>query len=400
MPKRSCARRARTPRPAANAARSLASTTSSSRGVRPSSASRTAPPTTQASGVARHGVEDPRAARKRPERRLGLGEGAHGAGHGSTVRGAHAFPPPQAPVAGVARDRARRARPHRSAAPALVLRSSEPGDVVNDGRPVRGARRERARRGGRADRGDAGRRRFNWPIYGFDKARTHYLPARRRTCARRSPSAGSSRARSCSSSRPRWAAAACSCSRTTARSTRWTARPGKVRWKRKLGYLAASQPAYADGIVYVVLLERGKGVERRAGRGDPREGRHDEVVAQAAEPRRVLAARCTRARSSSAARTARSTGCAPPTASCAGATRPPGAVKGGLALDGDKLFFGDYGGKVHAIRAATGRKVWETGTSGGRFGLGRGQLLLDRRGRLRTRLHRQHRRLRLLVLDP
>lgn len=36
-------------------------------------------------------------------------------------------------------------------------------------------------------------------------------------------------------------------------------RTGEVRWKRKLGYLAASSPAYADGTVYVTILERFRG---------------------------------------------------------------------------------------------------------------------------------------------
>ncbi len=49
-----------------------------------------------------------------------------------------------------------------------------------------------------------------------------------------------------------------------------------------------------------------------------------------------------------------------------------GAVKGGLALAGDKLVFGDYGGTVHAIRATTGRPVWKAKTRGGRFGLAAG----------------------------
>ena len=36
--------------------------------------------------------------------------------------------------------------------------------------------------------------------------------------------------------------------------------------------------------------------------------------------------------------------CAPATAPCAGSSRPPGAVKAGLALANGKLFFGDYSG--------------------------------------------------------
>src|SRR4051812_50091789 len=39
---------------------------------------------------------------------------------------------------------------------------------------------------------------------------------------------------------------------------------GRVRWKRKLGNLAAASPACAHGTVYSVLLARGKGI--KAGR--------------------------------------------------------------------------------------------------------------------------------------
>ena len=64
-----------------------------------------------------------------------------------------------------------------------------------------------------------------------------------------------------------------------------------------------------------------------------------------------------------------------------------------------KLYFGDYGGRVHAIRRSDGRKVWETTPSSGPLGLGDGQLLLVGRRRLRARLHRQHERQRLLAVE-
>ena len=73
-------------------------------------------------------------------------------------------------------------------------------------------------------------------------------------------------------------------------------------------------------------------------------------------------------------------------------------MKGGLALKDGKLFFGDYGGKVYAIRQArrpTG--VASNEPRGSALGLRRRALLLDARGRVRARLHRQPRRLRLLV---
>ena len=37
------------------------------------------------------------------------------------------------------------------------------------------------------------------------------------------------------------------------------------------------------------------------------------------------------------------------------------------------LYFGDYAGRVYAVRAATGRAVWAVGTNGARFGFGSGQ---------------------------
>ena len=74
-----------------------------------------------------------------------------------------------------------------------------------------------------------------------------------------------------------------------------------------------------------------------------------------------------------------------------------GAVKSGLALANGKLFFGDYCGRVYAIRQTDGGQVWATGTKGGKFGLRSRPVLLDARGRLRARLHRQHRRQDVLV---
>ncbi len=50
-----------------------------------------------------------------------------------------------------------------------------------------------------------------------------------------------------------------------------------------------------------------------------------------------------------------------------------GAVKSGLALADGKLYFGDYSGRVYAIRQPDGGQVWSTGTSGGAFGLRSGR---------------------------
>ena len=251
---------------------------------------------------------------------------------------------------------------------ALALRSAAPGDVVNQDvpfeAPIASAPEKAAPTAARKAS------RFDWPNYGFDKARTHYLPLKqnlRPPFAERWKLTGSillefppaMGGRSLFLLKNNGALYALD------RST------GKLRWKRKLGYLAASQPAYADGVVYVVLLQRGKGV--KAGR----------VAAIRAQDGSTMWSRKLPSRAESSPLLHQGTlafgsedGTVYGLRASDGFTRwrykASGAVKGGLALDGDKLFFGDYGGKVHAIRAATGRSVWETGTSGGRFGLAAG----------------------------
>jgi outer membrane protein assembly factor BamB len=149
---------------------------------------------------------------------------------------------------------------------------------------------------------------------------------------------------------------------------------GKVLWKRKLGALAAASPAYADGTVYVVLLQR-----TRNGRGS-RIGR---VVSLDGKSGKIKWARELASRSESSPLVADNRlyfGSESGTVYSMGAGdgrvrwrfRAGGAVKGGLALADGKLYFGDYGGRVYAIRQDSGRQVWRASTRGGRFGLGAG----------------------------
>ena len=104
-----------------------------------------------------------------------------------------------------------------------------------------------------------------------------------------------------------------------------------VLWKKKVGSLAASSPAYAHNTVYAVLL---LALQGRAGRADHRarrQGRAGALVAQAAEPRGVLAAGRPRPRVLRHRGRHGLLAAARATARCAGATRPRGAVKGALA---------------------------------------------------------------------
>ena len=211
---------------------------------------------------------------------------------------------------------------------------------------------------------------FEWPVYGYSKARTHHLPLRR---APRPPY------------RQAWAergsvllefspvlcgrrlyqlknnGALYAISRTT----------GRVSWKRKLGTLAAASPACYRGTVFAVLLQRERGVN--AGR----------VVAVSARSGRTRWSRRLPSRAESSPLVDRGRvfiGSEDGTVYSLRASdgsvrwkaRAAGAVKGALALDRGKLYFGDYGGKVHAIRRSNGEKVWETSPGSGPLGIGDG----------------------------
>ncbi|HWK26869.1 MAG TPA: PQQ-binding-like beta-propeller repeat protein [Solirubrobacter sp.] len=148
-------------------------------------------------------------------------------------------------------------------------------------------------------------------------------------------------------------------------------RTGKVRWKRKLGILAAASPAYGNGRVFVPLLQRGK---NKAGA----------VYALDAKTGKILWKRLLPSRSESSPvfdndriYLGSENGTVYALRAGDGAVRwtfkASGAVKAGLALANGKLFFGDYAGRVYAIRQADGHQVWATGTKGGKFGLRSGQ---------------------------
>jgi outer membrane protein assembly factor BamB len=147
---------------------------------------------------------------------------------------------------------------------------------------------------------------------------------------------------------------------------------GRVRWKRKLGDLAAASPACARGTVYSVLLARGKGI--KAGR----------VVAVDAATGKTRWSRKipSRVESSPLLDSGRlyfgsEDGTVYALRASDGALRwrykASGAVKGGLALKDGKLFFGDYGGKVQAIRQADGHRLWQSNSAGSALGLRAGR---------------------------
>jgi len=146
---------------------------------------------------------------------------------------------------------------------------------------------------------------------------------------------------------------------------------GKVVWRRDMGYLAASSPAYGDKRIYVTILERTK--NQRAGR----------VAAIRARDGKLVWSRPLAARSESSpvyddgrvyfgAEDGSVYALRAGNGSVSWKYQAGGAVKGGLALADGKLYFGAYGGTMYALWQRTGREAWTAGTSGANFGLSAG----------------------------
>ncbi|HEX6388138.1 MAG TPA: PQQ-binding-like beta-propeller repeat protein [Solirubrobacteraceae bacterium] len=248
---------------------------------------------------------------------------------------------------------------------ALILLSSEPGDVSNPEveftatEPATKAAEPPARR----SRGGG----FDWPVYGFTKARTRYLPLEkplRPPFAERWKVSGSVLLEF----PPAMGRRSLYLLKNNGALYGISRKTGRVRWKRKLGYLAASQPAYGHNTVFVVLLQRGRGI---------RKGR---VVAVSAKDGHTRWSRKLPSRAESSPLLDRGRlyfgsedGTIYALRASDGAIRwkakASGAVKGGLALANGRLFVGDYGGKFQAFRRSDGKLLWRTSGASGALGL-------------------------------
>ena len=212
--------------------------------------------------------------------------------------------------------------------------------------------------------------RFEWPVYGFRKSRTHHLPLR---VTPRPPyrQAWALRGKVLLEFAPVLCHRKLFLLKNNGALYAISRLSGRVSWKRRLGTLAAASPACSHGRVYVVLLEH----SRR-----PNAGR---VVAVSAKTGRVRWSRRLPSRAEGSPLLDRGRlfigtedGTVYSLRASSGQirwrTKAAGAVKGAIALDAGKLYFGDYGGKVHAVRRSNGAKVWEASPGGGPLGLGEG----------------------------
>lgn len=146
---------------------------------------------------------------------------------------------------------------------------------------------------------------------------------------------------------------------------------GHVKWKRKLGTLAAETPAYANGVVCASVLARAPGLPGRIACLRARTGRtmwSHALPSRAESSPLIVGGRVYFGSENGTVYALRVRN-----GSEVWRYQARGAVKGGLALAGGRLYFGDYSGHAYAIRRSDGHEVWNVGTNGARFGLGSGQ---------------------------
>jgi outer membrane protein assembly factor BamB len=141
---------------------------------------------------------------------------------------------------------------------------------------------------------------------------------------------------------------------------------GHVMWKKQIGSLAASTPAYSQGSLFITLLSPGRIVALRASDGKrlwtkdlPSRSESSPIVDNGVvyfgtEGGGLYAV---------AAKTGR----------VKWQATLGGAIKGSPALVGSTIYIGDYSGRMYAYWARTGRQRWSTGTSGSKFGFASGR---------------------------
>jgi outer membrane protein assembly factor BamB len=212
--------------------------------------------------------------------------------------------------------------------------------------------------------------RFRWAFYGYSRARTRYLPA---PAALRPPfrKRWTVHGRGLLEFSPVVGGRSLYLLKNNGALYAIAKQSGRVRWKRKVGALAASSPAFGGPSVYAVVLARAPGAPGRVAAFSSRNGRErwQRDLPSRAESSPVLSGQTLYFGTENGTVYALSTR----DGHVRWTYHADGAVKGGPALADGKLYFGDYSGKVYAIRALDGRQVWKKGTSGANFGLSSGQ---------------------------
>jgi outer membrane protein assembly factor BamB len=210
---------------------------------------------------------------------------------------------------------------------------------------------------------------FDWPLYGYDLARTRYLPGVKikPPLVREWTVPGSHLIEF----QPVLASGRLFYQKNNGELYSVSAASGRVYWRRPIGGLSASAPAVAGGKVYAVANKNGSGGIAGAGPGrlvalDVRTG-HVRWAKRLPSP----------SESSPLAHAGRIYfGSQDGTVYCLLATsgrivwryHAGGPVKAGPSFSKGRIFIAAYDGTVTALRAGSGSVIWRSGTSGRSFG--------------------------------
>jgi outer membrane protein assembly factor BamB len=240
------------------------------------------------------------------------------------------------------------------AAVAAYLVTKRPADVSNPQAAFHKQKREKKKP-----------ETLDWPMYGYDPARTRYLPVKHLN-----PPFGSSlwsfQAGKLLEFQPIVHRGTIYFMDKDAMFYALGANRGNVEWKRKIGKLNASSPAYFDGKLFAVNLEpqqavaldakkKGKVLWRTPlpGRSESSPIVHNGKVIFGCESGDIFALD-------------------EKTGKVRWTVQTGGPVKGALAYHEGTLFADNYAGEVWAIDAGDGRVKWRANTQGGGFGYGGG----------------------------
>jgi outer membrane protein assembly factor BamB len=201
----------------------------------------------------------------------------------------------------------------------------------------------------------------NWPIFGFDRARTRYLPAKGvKPPFRRLWRFGG---RPLLEFPPVYAAGRLYFVDNNGTAFALDAKTGKVLWERRIGRLNASSPAYRRHRLYIVNLVPGHIVKLDARTGKTLWKR---PLPSRAESSPVVVGRSVYFGCEDGRLYSLSTR----NGNVRWATQLSGPVKAAPAYYGGVLYVGDYGGDMNAVRAKNGKVLWRTGSLGQGFGTG------------------------------
>ncbi|HSK50578.1 MAG TPA: PQQ-binding-like beta-propeller repeat protein [Solirubrobacterales bacterium] len=202
-------------------------------------------------------------------------------------------------------------------------------------------------------------RTVNWPMFGYDRARTRYLPVK----GVKPPFKKLWRFtdRPLLEFPPIYVGGRLYFVNNNGFAHALDADTGRILWKRRIGRLNASSPAYSKGRLYVVNLEPGHVLKLDAKTGKTIWKRD---LPGRAESSPLVIGRTVYFGCENGQLFALST----INGNVRWATQLGGEVKAAPAYKDGKLYVGDYGGYMNAVDAETGELKWQSGSLGPGFG--------------------------------